>query len=682
MQKRVVVTGASGHIGYHVALQLVELGFDTTLLLRKENQNTAELKNKGAKIYFADLLSPNSYQSTLENCDVLFHIASENTTNTNDEKRVIQNTFELSKIVIDTAISKNVKTIVYTSSVVVLGRSSNSAILINENNKTNYLESPYVKGKFLAEEYCDNLIKENNIDIRRLYPSWVVGNNDLKLTPPHKIIKNYFDKGQKIYFSGGISVASANEVAKAHINAWLIGKANEKYIVGGNNISFKEFYSTLSKYSGHKAPSIFIPKVFIYLGAIAAKLILGKKSSVDPQYIKTVIGNYSWYDSQKAKKELNYSIPAIDKILSEAIIDTQKKVLGVNKLVKKNNPEVNKLKYDESDILLITGFPGWLGNRMVDVLMNGDRFGSNAVERTIRLLVQPKYKNLISLPANFEIVYGDLTDEVSLKNALENVKTVYHLAGVIYPKKVKAFNEINFIGTKILVDSCIEKGIRRIVFMGTDSICGYGRKNKIFNETTTPKPYKNYGKSKYAAEKYIFDKTTEGLIDGTSLRGFWFFGPFMPDRNKGFFKMFYWKKQIVFGNGKNFRSISHVDNITQAFLSAEKNKNTFGKWYWIGDKTALPNRQGAPTVDDIYKMIAEGLDVKYNPFYIPRWMCELFAILDSFLSIFGILNATIHAAGKFHKNIAGEITAAEKDFNYKPNVGFEEIKKELNELIN
>jgi nucleoside-diphosphate-sugar epimerase len=212
--------------------------------------------------------------------------------------------------------------------------------------------------------------------------------------------------------------------------------------------------------------------------------------------------------------------------------------------------------------------------------------------------------------------------------------------------------------------------------MGTDSICGYGIGKRIFDEHAIAKPYKNYGNSKYQAEKYILDKTKEGLIDGTSLRGFWFFGPFMPDRNKDFFKMFYWKKQVVFGDGKNFRSISHVDNTIQAFTKAEKNNDTFGKWYWIGDKKANH------TVDDIYQMIADGLGLKYNPLYIPKWMCELFAVFDNFLGFFGKLNATIHAAGKFHKDIAGEIASAQKDFDYKPDVDFEEIKKELNKLIN
>ena len=312
---------------------------------------------------------------------------------------------------------------------------------------------------------------------------------------------------------------------------------------------------------------------------------------------------------------------------------------------------------------------------MLDVLMNGDRFGNNAVNRKIRVLVQPRYKEYIALPSNIELVYGDIMDKNSLKEALKNVTAVYHLAGVIYPKKIKSLNEINFTGTKNLVDTCIELGVRRILFMGTDSICGYGRTKRIFDEHSPARPYKNYGKSKYLAEKYILDKTAEGAIEGTSLRGFWFFGPFMPERNMTFFNMFHWKRQIVFGNGKNFRSISHVDNIIQAFIKAEKRKETIGKWYWIGGKTA------DTTVDQIYTHVAESLSVKYRPLYIPKWICESFSIFDSVMGVFGILNATIHAAGKFHKDIAGEITAAQRDFDYNPDIGFEEIKKELPNLI-
>lgn len=326
------------------------------------------------------------------------------------------------------------------------------------------------------------------------------------------------------------------------------------------------------------------------------------------------------------------------------------------------------------DALLITGVPGWLGNRMLDILINGDRFGNFVTSRKIRLLVQPKYRDLMILPTNIELVYGDVTDKSSLKTALKGVKTVYHLAGEIHPKNIKMYDQVNFVGTKNLVDTCIELGVKRFLFMSTDSICGFGRSKRIFDEHEKPRPYKYYGRSKFLAEEYIFKKTAEGLVDGTSLRGFWFFGPFMSPRNIGFLKMFYWKRQIVFGDGRNFRSISHVDNVVQAFIKAEKRKETIGKWYWIGDKK--PDF----TVDEIYGNLAEGLGVVYKPLYIPKWICEMLGKLDSFLNIFGFLKPKLHAAGKFHKDIAGEITAAERDFDYKPNVGFEEIKKEVREM--
>jgi dihydroflavonol-4-reductase len=674
MDKRIVLTGASGHIGSHVAEVLLQKGFSPVLITRKKNQNILRLEAKGAGVVIANLSDPSEYAEHLRNTDVLFHIASENTTDTSDPQRIVNNTFGLSKTVLDAALNAGIKTIVYTSSVVVLGRSKDASVLITENDRVQFPESPYVKGKLLAEEYCDLLIKEKKADIRRIYPSWVIGPGDAGLTPPHKIIKNYLEKGQSFSFKGGISIASAEDVALAHVNAWLLGKRDEKYITSGDNLTFPEFYSLLAEFSGKKAPLFPVPKWILWCASLAAKILLGKRSPASPSYIRAVVGNYSWYDSSKAKKELGYSSASAQEILKKAVLEAKQRALGIRDL-KPGNNGIAKTAFPDSDILLITGFPGWLGNRMLDIFMNGDRYGDLAVDRKIRLLVQPAFKGLIDLPSKFEIVYGDITDRKSLDAALKNVSTVFHLAGVIYPKKISSYYKVNELGTKNLVDSCIAQGIRRILFMSTDSVCGFSRGKKFFSSNEPPRPYKNYGRSKYLAEKYILDKTAEGLIDGSSLRGFWFFGPFMPERNMSFFRMFHWKRQIVFGNGKNNRSISHVDNIVQAFSKAEKRKETIGKWYWIGNKTENYS------VDRIYREVAEGLGRPYSPFYIPPFICELFSIFDTIISWTGRINATIHAAGKFHKNIAGDVTEAEKDFGYDPKVGFTEIKKELKDLV-
>ncbi len=332
--------------------------------------------------------------------------------------------------------------------------------------------------------------------------------------------------------------------------------------------------------------------------------------------------------------------------------------------------------YKADDVLLITGVPGWLGNRMLEILQHGDRRGNYAVSRKIRLLVQPRFQNSFSDNNchNVEVFYGDITSKETLRAALTHVKTVYHLAGVVYPATINEYAAVNVEGTRNLIDACSEQGVKRFLFMSSDSICGYSRSNRLFTETEKSRPYKRYGKSKYLAEQYLFEKTAAGLINGTSLRGFWFFGPGMPRRNIRFLEMFYWKRQLVFGNGKNIRSISHIDNIVQAFVKAEKSKITIGKWYWIGDRQPK-------TVNEIYRNIAEGLGTVYKPLYIPRVICKMFSLLDSILAFFGIIHSFIHAAGKFHQTIAGDISAAERDFGYKPEVGFKEIKEEIRETM-
>lgn len=675
MNQKVVVTGASGHIGFHVAKLLCEQEFDVHLLIRSVNSNVERLQNNGATIHIVDLHEANTFRDILRSTSALFHLASENTTDTSDEERVLRNTVGLTKSVLSTAVEMNVKAIIYTSSVVVLGRSPNPNVLITQNNRVNFPESPYVKGKLLAEEFCDSLVQQG-VDIRRMYPSWVVGSFNAKLTPPHKIIQDVILKGQPFYFDGGISVADVHEVAKAHINAWINGKPKQQYVLGGNNISFYELYSTIATFVRKSSPKLKIPKFFIYVAAQILKVLLGKKSPVDPKYVQSIIGNFSWYDSSKAISELEYKIPPLNEILLEGIKEVRFHLVGLSESTNRTKSKIiKKTKYNDTDILLITGFPGWLANRMVDIFINGNRNGEYAIKRKIRLLVLPSFKDLrIELPDNFEIVYGDLQKRETLSAALKNVTTVYHCAGVIYPPKIQTLYDVNWTGTKNLVDACIENGVKRILYMGTDSICGYGNEKRTFDEFTSPNPYKNYGNSKYLAEQYILQKTKEGFIQGTSLRGFWFFGPYMPLRNQSLIKMLKWKRQIIFGTGKNYRSLTHIDNVVQAFVKAEKESKTFGKWYWISDKNYLT------TVDEIFKIMAKEIGEEYRPLYIPNILCSFFSAMDTIIGKFGLLNATIHAAGKFNKDIAGDHTAAQRDFKYEPIDTFTYFKDDIENI--
>jgi dihydroflavonol-4-reductase len=683
MQKA-IVTGAAGHIGFHVAKLLLNKKYDVHLLVRSVNTNIVELQEAGAKIFPCNLFETDSYSAIIKDADVLFHLAAENTTSMANAARVLENTDKLTQIILNTCHENQVKTVIYTSSVVVIGRSANSNTLLTEKNINAFPESPYVKGKMLAEQYVENFVQQHQYDVRRVYPSWVVGANDAKLTPPHKVIKDFLEKGTPVYFDGGISIAAVEEVANGHVAAYEKGTFGEKYILSGDNITFKQFYKILCANSKQDMPILNMPKSIIVIAAwIFTKFfkLLGKEFPISPEYAKAVVGSYSWYDCSKAQTALGYKVLPADEVLKTAIKEVEKKIIGVHLLGKRTHLSINHTdkpvaaNTQHNGTLLITGVPGWLGNRMIDILINGDRFGHHQSNRKVRLMLEPRFKGLLNLPENYEIVYADITNKKQVSEAIKGVNTVFHLAGAIYPKHIDILYKVNELGTKNLVDACIENDIRRIVFMSTDSTCGHGTKTMpVFDEHTVATPYKNYGKSKYLAEKYILDKTKEGKIDGTSLRGFWFFGPFAPARQLTFVNMFHWPRQIVFGNGKNLRSISHTDNIIDAFFAVENNTTTFGNWYWIG------NDQPHPNVDMIYTAIANALNVHYKPFYIPKILCRGFELFDTILGKFNYLHPTIHAAGKFDYDIAGDIDKAKRDFGYNPKVSLEDAAKELKEM--
>jgi len=120
----------------------------------------------------------------------------------------------------------------------------------------------------------------------------------------------------------------------------------------------------------------------------------------------------------------------------------------------------------------------------------------------------------------------------------------------------------------------------------------------LFNENHPYNPYKNYGKSKMLAEKYVNRMFREGKINTTIIRPCWFYGPNQPLRQTTFFKMIKKGNPLVFGDGNNLRSMSYVDNIVQAMILASQSEKANGQTYWIADERPYPTIEIYQTVAD------------------------------------------------------------------------------------
>ena len=99
------------------------------------------------------------------------------------------------------------------------------------------------------------------------------------------------------------------------------GRAGERYILGGSNASFNEFFKTLSALSGKQMGMVKVPLPVMKIAAHFMELranLTGTPPVLTPPWVKRF--HYNWELSiEKAKKELGYSPLPLERGLAETL---------------------------------------------------------------------------------------------------------------------------------------------------------------------------------------------------------------------------------------------------------------------------------------------------------------------------------------------------------------------------
>ncbi len=152
--------------------------------------------------------------------------------------------------------------------------------------------------------------------------------------------------------------------------------------------------------------------------------------------------------------------------------------------------------------ILLTGGAGYVGAFLTDKLLdNGYK---------VRVLDNLMYDQICHLPffinKNFEFIWGDIRNRITVKEALKNVDAILHLAAIVgapackkYPKLAKA---VNLGGTKNI--NGLRSKEQPLIYASTGS--NYGKLDEICTEKSPLNPVSLYGKTKSQAEKEIMDR--------------------------------------------------------------------------------------------------------------------------------------------------------------------------------
>lgn len=231
---------------------------------------------------------------------------------------------------------------------------------------------------------------------------------------------------------------------------------------------------------------------------------------------------------------------------------------------------------------LVTGGAGFIGSHIATALVErGDDV------RVLDNLSTGHRGNLAHLEGRVTLLVGDLTSREDVARAVDGVDVVFHqgaLASV--PRSVAAPLETNaacVTGTVNVLDAARRAGVRRVVYAASSSAYGdqpYSSKREI----DPAAPLSPYAAAKLAGEYYCQAFTASYGQETVALRYFNVFGPRQDPESeyaavipKFVTRMLAGQQPIVFGDGKQSRDFTYVDNVVAGNLAAADAPNVAGK---------------------------------------------------------------------------------------------------------
>ncbi|MCR8668308.1 NAD-dependent epimerase/dehydratase family protein [Aestuariibaculum sp. M13] len=319
---KVLVTGSTGYIGHQLALTLAKEHITVHALCRDIHSLKVPLHEK-IVLFEGDICNKTSLKRAIKDCDYVFHTAAY----TNLKCKSIQNFYQANVIgtenLLEVSLQHGIKKFVFTSSLSVYGPSYKDIPITEEQPRLSSYANDYELTKSMAEERVAAYAKQG-LPYVILNVSKVYGPGVKTFSNGVNRLIELIAKKNVLFVPNRIEVTSnyvyIKDVVKAHIKAMKRNLANEKYIVGGDNISYSRLFEKIKTLTKSQTKIVKFNYGLVKT-CLAVSSFLGNiigKSGLSPQVLEALFVCRNSL-SDKAKRELKYRTTSLEKGLIETI---------------------------------------------------------------------------------------------------------------------------------------------------------------------------------------------------------------------------------------------------------------------------------------------------------------------------------------------------------------------------
>jgi dihydroflavonol-4-reductase len=316
LAKPVLVTGASGFLGWHVARLLIERGYAVRALVRPGSH----VRELAVETVTGDLRDAQSLAAAVAGCGLVFHVAADYRLWAKDSSEIYRSNVGGTRNLLEAAERAGVRRVVYTSTVGTIGipmcglGDEQTPVWLNQ------MAGDYKRSKFQAEEAALDFAR-GGLDVVIVNPTAPIGDHDVKPTPTGRIVLDFLLGRMPAFIDTGLNVVDARDVAEGHLLALERGRSGERYILGSENLTLAQILERLAKITGRKPPRLRLPYAVAYCAGVCSTAwaeVTGVPPRVPMEGVR-MARKRMWVSDGKARRELGWNPAPAETALERAV---------------------------------------------------------------------------------------------------------------------------------------------------------------------------------------------------------------------------------------------------------------------------------------------------------------------------------------------------------------------------